>query len=69
MGKKKSTVKPDNESPVILTATTREELAEKFSTFASQHEGATLTAGAVGRNAHRHHDCQKGAAGAFEDQF
>lgn len=50
MGKKKSTVKPDNESPVILTAATREELAEKFSTFASQHEGATLTAGAVGRN-------------------
>lgn len=50
MGKKKSAVKPDNESPVILTATTREELAEKFSTFASQHEGVTLTAGAVGRN-------------------
>ena len=50
MGKKKSTVKPDKESPVILTATTREELAEKFSTFASQHEGVTLTAGAVGRN-------------------
>ena len=50
MGKKKSTVKPDNESPVILTATTREELAEKFSTFASQHEGSTLTAGAGGRN-------------------
>ena len=50
MGKKKSTVKPDNESPVILTAVTREELAEKFSTFASQHEGAALTAGAVGRN-------------------
>lgn len=50
MGKKKSTVKPDKESPVILTAATREELAEKFSTFASQHEGVTLTAGAVGRN-------------------
>ena len=50
MGKKKSTVKLDNESPVILTAATREELAEKFSTFASQHKGATLTAGAVGRN-------------------
>jgi len=50
MGKKKTTVQSGNESPVILTAATREELAEKFSTFASQHEGTTLTAGAVGRN-------------------
>lgn len=45
-----ATVPEASASVVILTAPTREELAEKTATFIADHEGETLTFGAVGRS-------------------
>ena len=38
------------ESPVILRAKSREELAQQFQDLKAKHEGHTLTAGAVARS-------------------
>ena len=38
------------ESPVILTAKSREELDQQFQELKAKHDGHTLTAGAVARN-------------------
>lgn len=38
------------DTPVILTANTREELDQQFQELRAKHDGHTLTAGAVARN-------------------
>ena len=38
------------ESPVILSATSREDIDQQFQELKAKHEGKTLTAGAVARS-------------------